>query len=400
MQQPVSQGWAGIDVGKGHHWVCLIDKTGTSLWSAKVVNDESTILDAIASVLARAEWVTWAVDVTGTMSGLLLALLAAHDQQVKYVPGRTVNTMSGAYRGEVKSDARDAYVIAETVRQRGDLAEVEVSTALVTELRLLVTHRTDLVGDRVRMVNRLRDVLSGYFPALERSFDYAHSRGALVLLIGYQDPGSDPPDRAVPSAFLAGQAKGPQRRPDRRQPSGGGTGTHTVVSGQDVAASIVADLAAQLLALDERIKELETRITATFRSHPQAEIIESLPGMGPILGAELIAATGDLNGYANAGRLASAAGLVPVPRDSGRRTGNMHRPMRYSRKLRRVFYLSAQASMMREGPNRDYYLKKRGEGLKHVQALIALARRRVDVLWALLRDNRVFEVTAPTPKRA
>jgi len=51
-----------------------------------------------------------------------------------------------------------------------------------------VTHRTDLVGDRVRMVNRLRDVLSGYFPALERSFDYAHSRDALVLLTDYQPP--------------------------------------------------------------------------------------------------------------------------------------------------------------------------------------------------------------------
>lgn len=120
--------------------------------------------------------------------------------------------------------------------------------------------------------------------------------------------------------------------------------------------------------------------------------------MGPILGAELIAAAGDFNGYANAGRLASAAGLVPVPRDSGRRTGNMHRPVRYSRKLRRVFYLSANAAMMREGPNRDYYLKKRSEGDKHVQALICLARRRVDVLWALLRDNRVFELTPPARK--
>ena len=69
--------------------------------------------------------------------------------------------------------------------------------------------------------------------------------------------------------------------------------------------------------------------------------------------------------------------------------------MRYSRKLRRVFYLSASAAMMREGPNRDYYLKKRGEGLGHVQALIALARRRVDVLWALLRDNRPFELAPP-----
>jgi len=123
---------------------------------------------------------------------------------------------------------------------------------------------------------------------------------------------------------------------------------HASVPGQDVAASIVADLAAQILATDARISDLESRIATTFRAHPQAEIIESLPGMGPILGAELIAAAGDLNGYANTGRLASAAGLVPVPRDSGRRTGNMHRPMRYSRKLRRVFYLSAQASMMRE----------------------------------------------------
>ena len=50
--------------------------------------------------------------------------------------------------------------------------------------------------------------------------------------------------------------------------------------------------------------------------------------------------------------------------------------------------------MMREGPNRDFYLKKRGEGLRHVQAL-ALARRRVDVLWALLRDNSLFRASPP-----
>ena len=122
--------------------------------------------------------------------------------------------------------------------------------------------------------------------------------------------------------------------------------------------------------------------------------------MGPILGAELVAAAGDLNGYADPGRLASAAGLVPVPRDSGRRTGNLHRPMRYSRKLRPVFYLSAAASIMREGPNGDFYLKKRGQGRGHVQALIALARRRVDVLWALLRDNRPFQIEPPAAQVA
>lgn len=396
MKEPISLGWAGIDVGKGHHWVCLIDQAGTTVWSAKAVNDETAILDAIGGVLSRAEEVVWGVDVTGAMSGLLLALLAAHGQRVRYVPGRTVNQMAGAYRGEAKTDARDAYVIAETLRHRGDLQEVEVATSLVTELRLLVTHRTDLVGDRVRMVNRLRDVLSGYFPALERSFDYAHSRGALTLLTGYQTPQAL--RRTGETRLRAWLVKRKVRSADQIAAAAliAAKAQHTVVPGQDVAAGIVADLAAQLLAIGSRISELDARITTTFRAHPQAEIIESLPGMGPILGAELIAAAGDLAGYANAGRLASAAGLVPVPRDSGRRTGNLHRPMRYSRKLRRVFYLSASAAMMREGPNRDYYLKKRGQGAGHIQALIALARRRVDVLWALLRDNRPFTIAPPS----
>ncbi|GAA4055025.1 hypothetical protein GCM10022233_28270 [Streptomyces shaanxiensis] len=104
--------------------------------------------------------------------------------------------------------------------------------------------------------------------------------------------------------------------------------------------------------------------------------------------------------YTDAGHLASAAGLVPVPRDSGRRTGNMHRPKRYSRRLRRVFYLSAQTSIIGDGPNREYYLRKRSEGCKHVQAFIALARRRTSVLWALLRDNRAFAPIPPTTQAA
>jgi transposase len=310
--------------------------------------------------------------------------------------------MAVAYQGEAKTDARDAYVIAETVRHRGDLHEVQVPTALVSELRLLVAHRSDLVADRVRMLNRLRDVLTGYFPALERAFDFAHSRGALVLLTGYQTPA------AIRSRGQSRLQAWLTRRKVRTAAQvaadalAAAQTQHTSVPAEAVAASIVADLAAQLLAIDARISDVTGRITTTFRSHPQAQIIESLPGMGPILGAELVTAAGDLNGYPDAGRLASAAGLVPVPvpRDSGRRTGNLHRPMRYSRKLRRVFYLSAAASMMREGPNRDFYLKKRAQGLGHVQALIALARRRVDVLWALLRDNRVFESAAPAANAA
>lgn len=395
VSEPVSRLWAGIDVGKGHHWVCVVNDAGNTVWSSKVINDEGAILDAIAGVLGLARQVDWAVDITGTAGGLLLALLIAHGQRVVYVPGRTVNRMAGAYAGEAKTDARDAYVIAETLRHRTDLSDVDVPTELVAELGLLVTHRSDLVADRVRLINRLRDVLTGYFPALERAFDFGKHKGAVRLLTGYQTPAAI--RRMGQSRLTTWLA----RRNVRGSTDVAATAVtaadaqHTAIPGEKVAAKIVADLAQALLDLDDRIGDIDAQITATFRAHPQAAILESMPGIGPILGAEFVVAAGDLGAYRDAGRLASAAGLVPVPRDSGRRTGNLHRPKRYSRKLRRVFYLSAQTSIIKNGPNRDFYLKKRDQGLKHVQALIALARRRVDVLWALLRDNRVFTHSSP-----
>lgn len=388
--------WAGIDVGKGHHWVCVVDDAGSTRWSAKVDNDETTILNALAEVAALADQVDWGVDITGTSAALLLALLAAHDQHVLYVPGRTVNRMSGAYRGEAKTDARDAYVIAETIRHRHDLSAVDVPAELVAELGLLVAHRSDLVADRVRMINRLRDVLTGYFPALERAFDYSRCKAALTLLTRYQTPAAI---RRQGTARLTGwlSKRGVRTAAQVAQTAvAAADAQHTTIPGQNTAASIVAELAQALLDLDTRIGTIDKQVTTTFHAHPQAEIIESMPGIGPILGAELIVAAGDLGAYADAGHLASAAGLVPVPRDSGRRSGNLHRPKRYSRRLRRVFYLSAQTSIIKDGPNRDFYLKKRSEGCRHVQAVIALARRRIDVLWALLRDGRLFTINSPT----
>ncbi|GEC03407.1 hypothetical protein SSP24_10620 [Streptomyces spinoverrucosus] len=139
--------------------------------------------------------------------------------------------------------------------------------------------------------------------------------------------------------------------------------------GEKRAAKLVCDLAHQLLALDEWIKDTDREIREVFRLDERAEVIESLPGMGGILGAEFLAIVGDLSGYADAGRLAAHAGLAPVSRDSGRRTGNHHRPKRYHRRLRHIFYMAAQTAMMRPGPSRDYYLKKRAEGLIHTQAL-------------------------------
>ncbi len=395
-----SRAWIGVDIGKTHHWVCAVDETGKRLLSRKVLNDEAEIVEVIASITDLADGRVWAIHILGTPSALLVALLANAGEQVRYASGRVVSAMSTGYAGEGKTDAKDAYVIAETARIRTDLAVIDAESDLVRTLGLLTGHRADLVADRVRMINRLRDLLTSVFPALEREFDFASCKGALVLLSGYATPesirrmGEARLSRWLRQRRVRGYADIAARAVAAAQTQ------QTVLAGQDVAASIVAELAGAVLTQHARLKLLNQQIQDAFAQHPQAEVIESMPGFGPVLGASLLVAAGDLAAFPTAGHLAAAAGLVPVPNDSGRRTGNVHKPRRYSRRLRHALYLSAQTSMMRAGPNRDYYLKKRDQGRTHSQAVIALARRRIDVLWALLRDNRTWTTTPPTRAQA
>jgi hypothetical protein len=180
--------WAGIDIGKTHHWICAVDANGRALVSVKVANIEADIVAALAQVTDLADKVVWAVDIVGAPSALILALLARAESRVFYASGRVVNTMSAGYTGEGKTDAKDAYVIAETLRLRRDLPMVDRVTDLTRELALLTAHRSDLIADRVRMINRLRDVMTSVFPTLEQQFDYSSHKGALILLTEYASP--------------------------------------------------------------------------------------------------------------------------------------------------------------------------------------------------------------------
>lgn len=98
-----------------------------------------------------------------------------------------VNRMSDVFTGEGKTDARDAQIIAKTARLRRDLTVLSTPGELVVELGLLTGHREDLMADWVREVNRLRDLLTGVFPALERAFDYS-TRSPLILVSRYCTP--------------------------------------------------------------------------------------------------------------------------------------------------------------------------------------------------------------------
>ncbi|MFD9339984.1 IS110 family transposase [Streptomyces sp. NPDC060028] len=390
--------WAGTDAGKAEHHCVVIDADGTRKLSRRVANDETALLKLIGDVLALSEGgsVTWAIDLNAGGAALMIALLTDNGQEVLYIPGRTVYHASGSYRGDGKTDAKDAFVIADQARMRRDLQQVHRGDDIAVDLRILTSRRLDLAADRTRAINRLRAQMLEYFPALERAFDYKTSKASLVLLTGYQTPAAL---RRIGKNRLATWLKNRKVRNSELVAATAveaAEAQHTTVPGERMAAAVVAKLAREVMALDEEIAETDALIEGRFRDHPHAEVILSMPGLGPVLGAEFIAHTGgDMSVFGSSDRLAGVAGLAPVPKDSGRISGNMRRPRRYCRRLLRVFYMSAMVAARCCPTSKAFYDRKRAEGKGHRQAVIALARRRLNVLWALIRDGRAFEITAP-----
>lgn len=390
----MGQHWVGIDAGKSHHHCVMIDADGRRMLSRRVANDEVDLIELIDVVasLANGEDMTWAIDLNSGGAALVIALLTEREQSLLYIPGRIVYHAAAGYRGDGKTDAKDAAIIADQARMRRDLHPMREDDEISVELRILTSHRTDLMRDRTRSINRLRSLLSTYFPALERVLDISNTKAALILLSGYRTPAGlrrigqarleswlrkRKTYNAAKVAAIALQAANAQ---------------HIRLPGQTVAAATVGKLADQIIGLNAELAELDASIEDRFRRHRHAAVIESMPGFGPLLGAEFLGAVGgDVAVFASADRLAAVSGLAPVPRDSGRVSGNHRRPRSYDRRLLRVFYLSAQLSIRASAESRNFYDRKRSEGKSHTQAVLALARRRSNVLWAMLRDDAAYQ---------
>jgi len=383
--------WAGIDAGKEFHWAHLLDASGRKMLSRKVENDEADISEFIGEVLSLVEEVVWAVDQTGGGAALLLALLWERNQRVLYIPGLTVGRARETYRGESKTDAKDAYVIADQARMRPDVGELEPGEEEVAELRILLGRRRDLVIDQNRTITRLGEALLALSPALERALDL-NRRGPLTLLTHYQSPAQlRRAGHKRIAAYLRNRGvKGFESVAGKALTAA--KSQSITLPAESITARIVAELAAEVLALKDHIELIDEEIEQRFFDRPEAEVLASLPGMGPLLGAEFLVAIGNLSAFDSADHLAAYSGLVPAANDSGKRVGNYRRMRGGNKNLRRVFYQAAFASLRSSPGSRAFYDRKRAEGKRHIQALIALARRRVNVIWAMLRDGTTFEV--------
>ncbi len=387
----------GIDIAKDAHWVTALTEHGDVVLDRRVANTPPELTALGAELAALGGERTVGIDVIGGIASLVTAVLLAASERVVHVPGLAVNrARQGTTGGETKSDPRDARVIAEQVRTRRDLRPVAPDDTTTVALRLLVGRRRDLVAEQTRRLGRLHDLLVTIHPGLERRLDLT-TKGALYLLTRYVTPGElRRAGRARLERFLRtcphlphhGAALAAQALEAAQE-------QQLALPGEVVAAALCRELASEALAARERLATLDEQLAEALARHPDGALILSLPGMGVTLTCEFLVEAGSLARFASPDALAAAAGLAPVLRQSGK-VRFLRRPLGGNKVLKRVFYQSAFCSLHCPA-SRAFYERKRREGKRHHQALIALARRRINVLWAILRDRHPYELREARP---
>jgi transposase len=386
--------WIGFDVGKRFHWLCVLDEEGQVLLSRRVDATEERLEAACSEIaaLGNAEERMVAIDLVGGPATLLETILLERGEQVRYIPGTAVNKVRDAYSGgEHKSDPKDAFVIADQLRLRWrSLREVRIREENTLELKTLVSYRKDLLQDQRRRVSRLRELLSQVFPGLEAALPDLAEKGALLTVAKVARP-SDA--RKLGKSRLARWLKSRGSRKSEalaERALVAAKAQQRELPAARVKAALVSEIAWEIIRTKERIAELERRLEELVETEPKGEIVRSMPGMGLILTAEFLAEVDEIGRYGSPDRFAAAAGIAPVLRASGS-LSYQRRAKKGNRALKRVFYQSAYCAISHHKKSRDYYRRKRAEGKAHHQAVIALARRRANVLWAMLRDGATYQ---------
>lgn len=395
--------FVGDDWAEAHHDVELMNESGRVLAKARLpegVVGMARLHEMIASHVGdrHGDDVEVLVGIE-TDRGLWVQALVSAGYQVfgvnplQAAAYRRRHAVSGA-----KSDPADAHVLADMVRTDShQLRPVAADSAEAEAIKVVTRMHKTLIWERTRHVQRLRHALRDYFPAALEAFEDLDAPHSLLLL-------SKAPEPAAAARLTASQITAVLRKARRRNIAVKTDHIHAALRaehlGQPAAvtaayAVAVSALVKLLMALNEQVKAIEGQVKAMFRRHPEAEIVLSQPGLGPILGARVLAEFGDAKGrYGSAKNRRNYAGTSPITRASGKKKVAL---ARYTRNDRLIDALMGQAftALTASAGARAYYDKQRNRKVEHNAALRQLANRLVGILHGCLKTGTPYnEVTA------
>ena len=357
--------FCGLDVGKSEHHACAVDTAGRRLHDKALPNDE-TALRSLFARLGEHGQVLVVVDQPASIGALAVTVARELGVEVATYRGWRCAGSLTCTPGQSKTDARDAHVIAEAARTMPHtLRRIRSDDEALAELGVLAGYDDDLASQSTRLSNRLRDALLHVHPALERLLGPRLDRAGVLELLAAAP---------TPAALAELGAEGMTELMAPRSPRLARTlptqilaaleAQTLVVAGTGAFARVISGIAGQLRDVHDERAALAAELEARLPGPP------SWTGRGP--------RCPDSGSGPPSNCSPSSA---TVPRSPPPRTWRLRRARRLA-----------------DPDSRAYYDRKRAAGKRHNAAVICLARRRTDVIYAMLRDRQPYRANRPPPQ--
>jgi len=397
--------FAGIDIAKKRHEVCVLDQQGNQVFAMPVNNDSASakkLLSVIHNKLGEdTENIAFCMEATGHYWLAMYHFLDKAGYKVHVINPIQSDAVRDLYIRKSKTDRKDAFILADLLRMN-QTKETALGSEVMLKLQTLSRTRFAFVDQVSALKQRVLGILDRIFPEYPDFFSDVFIKTSRELLKSYTTPEDiAAADLDELTDFLAAHSRG-RIKADRaaaiQKYARGTFGIGLAVDAFALELRLIMDqiefIETQISALEDAIQLVMQQLKEETGHHNDAynHVVETIPGVGPVLAAAIIGELGDITRFSSAKKLVAYAGIDATISQSGAFRGSMnHMSKRGSSYLRRAIWLAANGARRFSPELSSFYEAKRAEGKHFKVATGAVARRLLHIIHAVWSQDRPFD---------
>ena len=383
----------GIDIGKNHHEASIVSpegkQIGHSLRFATTHKGADSLMSFIFNNIGNSSCI-FGMEATGHYWYPIYSFLKARGYTIYVINPIQSDSLRKMYIRQTKNDSIDSFLIAEVIRF-GQFTTTSMADENILAMRQLCRYRDSVISSRTEIKLRISTIMEQIFPEYEKQFSSLWLSTSMGILEKYLTP-ENIENAPIDELFEIIKDKSHNRLTKAKAISikGAAADTFGIKIAQDAFSFQLKQLIDRMNFLDKQIEALDIEIMKYYEQFDC--YLHTIPGIGIIGAATILAEIGDISRFKNSSALVAFAGIDPTVRQSGEfNSTHNHMSKRGSPYLRHAIFLAATTCSFHNSPLNAYYKKKRDQGKHHLTATGAVARKLTTVIYAVLRDSKPYE---------
>lgn len=311
-----------------------------------------------------------------------------HLVQVNPLHSKKLKELTG--NSPCKTDKKDPRVIADII-SLGHALTLVVPEGAAAHLRRLTQARERAIQRRTALLNQMQHLVFVLFPEFLNVFKKVHSKSALYLLQHHPTPqdivalGSE-----SLTVMLRRVSRGKVTSKRARELFESAQGSVGITEGRESILVEVQHLINAIEHEDHLIHGVEEQMNYYVKQIPYSHSMLSIKGMGIITVAGLIGEVGNFEAFSTIAEIMKLAGLDLYEVSSGNHRGRHHISKRGRALMRKLLYFAALSVVRKKGIMHDDYQKMLARGMPKIKALVAISRKLLRLVFALVRNHTVY----------